>query len=294
MALLSRAEPRLRYLAKSLEKQLQRRGRACPNCGCPRSSLVARKHLVTELRRCVTCALMFRAPTTTAEESASFYQSRYQQGFTTTMPDDASLGALLREGFRGSAKDFTPYLQVLAALGVAPGARLFDFGCSWGYGSWQFARAGYDTQAYEISEPRRSFARARLGVDTVEHLDEARRPFDVFFSAHVLEHVPSVSAVIAGARRLLRPGGLFVAFTPNGSRPHRSANRAWSKAWGLVHPNLLDDGFYAVAFPTGPLWLGSDPYDHAALSRWATATQGPAARHTRSLAGGELLCVARL
>src|SRR5687768_14606475 len=96
---------------------------------------VDRKYLVTTLRRCRRCQLLFRAPTSTHEEQEAFYQEEYQQGFTTDLPDERTLSAYLTSEFRGGEKDYTAYLRVLDALGVLPGQRLFDFGCSWGYGS---------------------------------------------------------------------------------------------------------------------------------------------------------------
>jgi SAM-dependent methyltransferase len=55
--------------------------------------------------------------------------------------------------------------------------------------------------------------------DAVEYLhqDPAPGPFGAVFSAHFLEHLTpeQVMRVADGARRVLRPGGRFVAVTPN-------------------------------------------------------------------------------
>jgi 2-polyprenyl-3-methyl-5-hydroxy-6-metoxy-1,4-benzoquinol methylase len=169
---------------------------------------------------------------------------------------------------------------------VPDGARLPDFGCSWGYGSWQLQRAGFRVTSFEISRPRCRYAREELHLDARDDLAEVAGPFDVFFSAHVLEHVPVVSEVIAMARRLLRPGGIFVAFTPNGSDGHRRRKpEAWMKIWGLVHPNLPDVVFYRKAFAKEQLLLASSPYDTAEISaQWEGTRNGAAA-----LDGDELL-----
>lgn len=88
--------------------------------------------------------------------------------------------------------------------------------------------------AYEISRPRADYARAKLGVNVLASSPDSAAPgefadaFDCFFSSHVVEHVPQPSAVIALAAALLKPGGYFVAITPNGSEDfQRTAPDAW-------------------------------------------------------------------
>ena len=68
---------------------------------------------------------------------------------------------LLSTRFAGEEKNYAGYIAVLHALGVAEGARMLDFGCSWGYGSWQLAQAGFAVEAFEIS---RSCLRLRWPV----------------------------------------------------------------------------------------------------------------------------------
>lgn len=280
---------KLSYFGICLSKRLRGLKFDCPSCGNGRSRRVARKFLVTELMRCESCALMFRVPTTTVAENAKFYQESYRQGFTSDTPTDDQLDRLLVAGFRGSEKDYSIYLAVLKALGATPGQRLLDFGCSWGYGSWQMAQAGYKVSAFEISRARCAYARQRLGVDAHFEIDRVPLgPFDVFFSAHVLEHVPSVESVFRFAASRLKPGGLFVAFTPNGSEAFRQTNPAqWQKLWNMVHPNFLDDVFYRKRFPDSI--LASNPYDLNSLASWTADRRG--AKH--DLSGIELLVATR-
>ena len=284
---------RIAYLASSTWKGLCRRGLACPSCGSRQSRLSVRKHVVTALRRCSACDLLFRTPTSDARESGRFYQRAYAQGFTTRMPGPAELAELMAAGFRGTEKDYADNIAVLQAIGCGGGTRLFDYGSSWGYGSWQLMRAGYTVCAFEISVPRADYARSRLGIDAHSTLDAVQGPFDVFFSSHVLEHVPSVSDAIGLAKRLLRPGGWFVAHTPNGSEAYRAVNpEGWLQSWGLVHPNLLDDRFYARAFEDVPSLLASTPYDRPAIAQWAA--DGVRTSTVLDLRGPELLSIARI
>lgn len=264
---------------------------ACPSCGSSDTAGVQRKYLVSQLRRCHGCGLLFRAPTATAEENAAFYQEKYSQGFTTECPDGQELARLKACRFAGTEKDYSTYLGVLAALGVSPSARILDFGCSWGYGSWQLRERGYRVTSFEISKPRCRYAREKLGLDAHDSLEAIEgRDFDVFFSAHVLEHVPSVSAALEFARSRVKPGGLFVAFTPNGSDPFRRRDpHAWRQLWSMVHPNFLDDVFYRKTFRQ-PL-LASTPYD---CDRIRSAWGNPEAKAEFPLDGLELLVATRL
>jgi SAM-dependent methyltransferase len=207
--------------------------------------------------------MMFRAPTDSRENSRRFYNLLYKQGFTTIMPDDASLATMTENKFRGTPKDFSRYVSVLHKVGLSSGDKLFDFGCSWGYGSWQFQQAGFDVWAHEVGEDRAQYAKEKLGVRMVGDVEkfsttpEQEGTFDCFFSAHVLEHVPSPQEVFDLASRLLRPGGIFVSFTPNGSLPCRQAMQGWDQLWGGAHPNFIDDRFLLKAFPAEPIMLGS-------------------------------------
>lgn len=283
---------KLEYFFASLAKTILREGRACPSCGHAESTTIDRKYGVTRLVRCGSCGLLYRLPTTREAEYRRFYQNNYAEGFTTELPSTEKLAEMKRQNFAGTEKDYSTYLAVLRALGAAAGDRVLDFGCSWGYGSWQFAQAGFSVKAYEISENRRAFAKRHLGVTVYSSQDEIDGEFDLFFSSHVLEHIPAVSRVIELAGHVLKPGGWFVAFTPNGSSAYRQANpRAWSNAWGFVHPLFLDEVFYQSAFQGRRHLIASSPYDMAEIAAWAKGQESP---KTLRLDGSELLVAAQL
>lgn len=286
---MSNVVQKLAFLEFCARHAFSRSRRGCPSCGADGSEVVDRKYWFAELRRCGSCRLLYRAPTSTAAEQAAFYSSGYQEGFTTAMPDASTLQGLVDAGFRGTEKDYVGYIDVLDALGARPGQRLLDFGCSWGYGSWQLARHGFEVDAVEVSGPRAGFAREKLGVNVLSSVAPTAA-YDVFFSAHVLEHVPSVASVIALAHQVLRPGGLFVAFTPNGSAAHRARSpSSWHLLWGLVHTNFLDDAFYRARFSGRPYLLASAPYRLGEFSEW----RGQIAPRILDLGGDELVAVFR-
>ena len=241
----------------------------CPSCGGKPSSVLDRKHAVLTFARCSQCELLYRQPTTPPEQSRDFYQDDYAQGYTTDMPDDAALRELTARKFAGTERDYSRFIAMFDALGMSRGSRVLEFGCSWGYGAWQLAQAGYEVQAYEVSRPRCRYAREKLQVDAVDVLEAIEGKFDLIFSSHVLEHVDVLGRSLDFLDARLRDGGLMVHVTPNGSAAYReAAPHNWHLLWGEVHPQLLDEKFCLHRYRGRALLLGSTPSDPAVLQEW--------------------------
>lgn len=260
---------KLSYLQRSLSVQFTSGRFICPNCGCAKNRVIERKFFITQLRRCADCDLLFRTPTDDPLANTDYYESEYSQGFTTQLPSDEALSQLLQTNFRGTEKDYSYYVDVLFQLGMKPGSRIFDYGCSWGYGSYQLSKAGFDVLSYEVARGRRTYASKKLGVQVVddmsEGIEENAGQFDGFFSSHVIEHVPCPAQSFEYALRLLKQGGLFVAFVPNGSEAFKRASPDWSHLWGEVHPNFIDDIFLDHSFKNSPRAIGSSPVKNARI-----------------------------
>lgn len=288
---------RVSYLSTSFWKRLIRCGLTCPNCGSDAYVVEDTKYLVTELRRCERCRLMYRAPTDSDVENRRFYQAAYQEGVVTRLPAAEQLERLLAEQFKGGPYDYSYPIRILQALGLGSGDRVLDFGCSWGYGTWQLRAAGFAVVGYEISRPRAAFGREALGLDIREDVSaldvdrDGARAFDCLFSSHVVEHVPRPATVLALARKLVRPGGYFVALTPNGSEEFRRRHPdRWHCLWGKVHPNMIDPEFWRAALRDRPLLLGTSPLDLEAVRVFAGGSPAPAL----PMDGDELVCIARM
>ena len=142
-------------------------------------------------------------PKDTIGRSTEFYQTEYEQGFTTDLPGDEELNDLLNREFKDREKDYTPYIEVLRAIGLKTGDSILDSGCSWGYGSWQLRQAGFHVFSYEVDPRRSDFARARLGCLVVEN-EMPYKSVDCLFSAHVLEHLPDPNVLWRFAQQVLR------------------------------------------------------------------------------------------
>jgi SAM-dependent methyltransferase len=140
--------------------------------------------------------------------------------------------------FAGSAKDYSGYIGVLCAAGLEAGSTIFDFGCSWGYGSWQLSMAGYRVFSYEVSHPRARYAAEKLDCRLATP-QELKEKVDCFFAAHVIEHLTNPRSLWEIARDVVKPGGKVVLFLPNGEPRREQVYPAYHKIWGQVHPLLL-------------------------------------------------------
>lgn len=283
------------YLWRCLARALLPAAYRCPNCGGRASAVVDRKYLLTQLRRCGVCRLQYRVPTDRPGSNARYYEAEYDWGFTTTMPDEARLARLVRDDFAGSERDYAARIGLLRRFGLPESGRwLFDYGCSWGYGSYQLMRAGFDVTAFEIAPTRRRFARDKLGVNTVDDMDATvadpahQGRYDCVFACHVVEHVPRPTRLFRHAWALLSPGGLFVSLTPNGAAACRRVHPRWSQLWGEVHPAFIDDVFLDTQFAGVPRVLAS----HAVKGSADLPATGER-RDLDDLDGDELIFVAR-
>ena len=237
--------------------------RSCPSCTSLLVGVVRRKFLVTALLECQNCGLRFRIPKDTDTRSRHFYQGDYEQGFTTDIPSDEQLKEMLVHRFKNTVKDYQTYIRVLRAIGLEPGRTILDFGCSWGYGSWQLQEAGFKVYSYEVSKSRAEFARKKLGCAIVGD-DLVSDPIDCLFSAHVLEHLTDPNLLWRIAERVLSPNGVVVCFLPNGdSRLEAQYGRQYHQLWGQVHPLLVGPGaaaFMAKRHAYVPV-VHTSPYD---------------------------------
>ena len=277
---------RLAYLRDSALQALLRADKRCPACGAAETHLVRRKHLVTQLRECSACYLRFRWPKDRVDDSYDFYQDRYSQGFTTDCPNEDTLKAMTSTNFKNTEKDYSTYIEVLRALDLKQGSVILDFGCSWGYGSWQFSQHGFEVYSYEISAPRARYASEKLTCKMLKSIADCPRLVDCFFSAHVIEHLPDPNIFWNAALQKLTPQGVIVCACPNGNPIRQTSNPAeYHSWWGKVHPLFLTPHYVSTFLKRNGLEhrLYSPPYDFEAIQ---------SRRRVDEVSGAELLIVA--
>ncbi len=117
------------------------------------------------------------------------------------------------------AADLRP--AIFAKLVGGPGRRVLDLGCRYG----ALARAYLEgNEVVGVDVDREALAEAaKLGIEThwadVEQpLEFADDSFDVVVAGELFEHLRDPEAVVAEARRVLKPGGTLAGSVPNGYR----------------------------------------------------------------------------
>lgn len=131
---------------------------------------------------------------------------------TTTTP---SRGELLKLVLT-ERSDPAPFYEKLAALTISElemnleGQRVLDLGCGTGHNTQALRGAGANVIALDV-EPELAAAAHAMGAPALSG-DATRLPFitasfDGVFCSNVLEHVPSVPAMIDEVSRIVRPGG---------------------------------------------------------------------------------------
>lgn len=207
--------------------------------------MLERKYAVIHIRRCPSCALMFRWPKDDAADNFDYYQRAYQDRGITALPDASALASLKTSNFSGGALDYSKRIQMIQAL--RPGGSLLDFGASWGYNVHQFRAAGYEAVGCEISAPRADYGRTGFGI-RIEASSAVfpNQSFDIIHSSHVLEHVPDLNVPFAEFARLLAPDGLLIIFVPNaGGLSARTQGVKWEPLIGEKHILALNAEFFA-------------------------------------------------
>lgn len=287
---------KFKYLLTCLKKFLTKKSLNCPSCKSNKNLIVDKKYFITSLKRCENCMLLYRSPNTTIEENKHFYQEEYTQGFTTDCPNNDELNELISNNFKNTEKDYSKIIEILNILNLKFNTNfssLFDYGCSWGYGSYQLKKI-FNVKSYEISVPRAKYARDKLGVNIINEseLDSLKnddKKFDFFFMSHVLEHVPNPSEILDLGLKLVRKGGYIVSFTPNGSMEHKKKNSNWSKLWGMVHLNFIDEKFYEKFFNNNIYYIGSSKYNLKNIQNFTKNNQN----YIDDLSGDELMIIVK-
>uniref|UniRef100_A0A7C3SIA5 Class I SAM-dependent methyltransferase n=1 Tax=Desulfobacca acetoxidans TaxID=60893 RepID=A0A7C3SIA5_9BACT len=289
---ISGSHSRFGYLAASLKKVLTFQPKSCPACWSGATLRLKTKHLITSLRLCTSCRLMFRYPKDDGGGNFAFYPHPYRENHTP-LPDSEELGLLLENNFSNTGLDFSLYLKVMQALAIKPRMKVLDFGCSWGYGTYQLCQAGYDAVGFEIRKPQAQFGQKCLGLtifrDPLETATVFMRTFDLILASHVLEHLPYLHGVFEWLEGLMKPGALLIAFCPNGNLERARNGAQIHQLWGQKRPLLLDASFLQTKFAQLG-WtsrFASSPYDLNRISRWPEEDSDPA-----PLLGEELLAVA--
>lgn len=99
-------------------------------------------------------------------------------------------------------------------LNAQPGERILDLGCGDGQLTTRIAATGAIVRGFDVSPQMAAAARSRgIEVDegSAEHLPHADGSFDAVFSNAALHWMRDQDGMMTQVRRVLKPGGRFVA-----------------------------------------------------------------------------------
>lgn len=113
-----------------------------------------------------------------------------------------------------------PHIPGFAQFDRWKGKKVLEIGCGLGTDATNFARAGADYNAVELSEVSLEMARKRFdvfglkgnfvasrGEDISKHF--APETFDLVYSFGVIHHTPNPVEIVREARKVIKPGGEF-------------------------------------------------------------------------------------
>jgi len=185
-----------------------------------------------QLVRCNSCGLIFVANPPSPEQLEKLYSfaSGYHQGLAHADTEIQQHGDEARANMRILSKH------------ARPGA-LLDVGCSTGLFLLEAQRKGWRVSGLEYSPDSAKIAQESHRLEVIQGaLAKGLFPansFDVVTMWDVIEHLPSPSDALDVVMDILKPGGLFIAKTPNvdGLYPTLSL-RVASKVgfWGHPEP----------------------------------------------------------
>lgn len=192
--------------------------RSSPACGSNQRREQSSKNGF-QLCSCRACNTLYtsRLPdSTTHERYAGYYDV-----------ENLSVPEFLLKGIADIVAGFSRYRKTNRLLEVGFGAAT----------TFEAARkANWETNGIKVSSRAIEHAR-QLGFDVFEgELQKAKYPaahFDVVVASEILEHVPDPSLLAEEIRRVLRPGGMLWATTPN---VHSLSGRLLKQNWSAVCP----------------------------------------------------------
>jgi SAM-dependent methyltransferase len=194
------------------------------------------------------CCLLWLDPMPLKSEIGKAYSNYYTHGSNHNEIENQSLHGLKQGAYRfyELLLHLTPIqrqrrqLKYMYLEQMTPG-RLLEIGCGDGARLALFRDAGWTVEGVEVDSNAATVASRKHAVlvrkcDLLE-LQYPGGQFDAIILNHVIEHAHEPRVLVAECYRILKPGGTFVAVTPNAeSFGHRQFEKYWR---GLEPPRHL-------------------------------------------------------
>ena len=113
--------------------------------------------------------------------------------------------------------------HILDVIGNIKGKRIADIGCGLGEASIYFAKQGAHVTAIDLSPEMVKFAKRNaeeLGLSlegfacAAESIELPESSYDVAYAGNLIHHIQDKDQFYRGIYRILKPGGLFIAWDP--------------------------------------------------------------------------------
>lgn len=232
---------------------LSNQSRDCPYCNSTETKRIGSNAPLSHVRRCDSCQLMYRWPRQDEHFNQHFYQNAYAKvhhSLATDLPTEEQVDEFKRTLFARGPRNFSSYIELMNLLNRKS---VLDYGCSWGYGVYQFRQAGFGADGFEVSSPRASFGCSALGVtifNDEQTLLATGKTYDCIFTSHVLEHLPTPRIAFDFIDRILLENGLLIIEVPNcGGANARKEGVKWGPFSSSLHPLSYTLGFFETALP---------------------------------------------
>ena len=145
------------------------------------------------------------------------------------------------------------YAWALSMIPDAENKVLLDCACGQGYGAELMAAKakkviGVDISPAAIEACRAAYAGANISFERMDalKLDFPDNSFDGVVSQDTIEHVQDDGAFLAEVRRVLKPGGTFVVFTPHSPAHNlKPANPYHLREYSLDSFDKLLSGYFS-------------------------------------------------
>ncbi len=188
----------------------------CPICEGADTELLSnqlRFGRVADVRRCVSCSLVF-LDQTSFQFPSDFYEAEYHQTYLTHIDPDMLDPAKHFEKMRLAAR---PWIERVRDMLVG-GESVLDVGCSTGHLLDGIRDRAGKLCGHELSRKEVAFCKDVLHLDVADVPLEARfepGTFDLISLIFVLEHIGDPVAFLVNLKRYLKPGGRLVIVVPN-------------------------------------------------------------------------------
>ena len=187
----------------------------CILCGSGESRILWKEGSVPFVK-CSACGLVFQNPQPEAAELAERYDAEY---FDYEIQNEDVFFNLMKLGLQ-DVGFFDEEHRIMTGCRIENTRPLFlDVGCATGRLIAAMRERDWDVKGVEICSQSAEYGRHKYNLDihtgSLESAGFSDNSFDAVHCSHLIEHLTDPAAFIAESARILKPGGLFVAVTPD-------------------------------------------------------------------------------